>query len=619
MPPTVTDMLDSLRSLRLLEPEKMQKLADLQARIPDAQTLAKKLVESSWLTKYQVNLLFQGKGKDLVLGSYILLDRIGEGGMGEVYRAKNWKMGQVVALKVIRKDRLQNENSVRRFKREVTATAKLSHPNIVRALDADHSGNIHFLAMEFVEGGDLLRLVKTKGPLPVQQACEFMRQAALGLQHAFEQGMTHRDIKPSNLLVDLKGTVRILDMGLARMEDAEDNSATLTQEGSVLGSLDYLSPEQALNARTADARSDLYSLGCTFYFALTGQVPFPGGTATEKLLKHRLEEPKPIEQIRGDVPAKVTAVVRKLMAKKPEDRYQSGAELAAALAGGPGKIPAITAQRPMAAISTALADGPTLAANGPETQRGTQSGRNPSRLLWLGIGMALPLLMCCTGGIFLAVLKNSDGESTYKSADKGKLTKPAQPTGPTYVKMGTRDETILATLKSAGYPTLEGKWWSLGFLEFGTANPPETEIDLKRSFQGRGGKVVWKEFPALQLGKTVELETYSGAAFLAQLGACVYLYREIDVTEAMELPIYVHADDWLVVWLNGKQEFEVKGIDRWPAPEQRVVILKLNAGKNKLLLKVGNFGGEFWVHVNQVWPKKLDSLFGNQLRKDFPR
>jgi hypothetical protein len=274
----------------------------------------------------------------------------------------------------------------------------------------------------------------------------------------------------------------------------------------------------------------------------------------------------------------------------------------------------------MANISTALADGPTLAANGPETQRGIQAGRNPSRLLWLGIGMALPFLMCCTGGIFLMILKNSDGDSSQKSADKGKTTaKATQPAGPTYVKMGTRDETVLATLKSAGYPTLEGKWYSIGFFEFGKDNPPETEIDLKRSYQGRGGKIGWREFPAMQLGKTVELETYSGAAFLAQLGPCVYLYREIDVDQALELPLYVHADDWLVVWLNGKQEFERKGIDPWPPPEQRVVMLKLNAGKNKLLLKVGNFGGEFWVQVNQPWPKKLENLFGNQLRKDFPR
>ncbi|MBL8794455.1 MAG: serine/threonine protein kinase [Planctomycetia bacterium] len=619
MPPTVTDLLDSLRSLRLLEPEKMQKLADLQARIPDAQTLAKKLVESSWLTKYQVNLLYQGKGKDLVLGSYILLDRIGEGGMGEVYRAKNWKLGQVVALKVIRKDRLQNENSVRRFKREVTATAKLSHPNIVRALDADQSGNIHFLAMEFVEGGDLLRLVKTKGPLPVPQACEFMHQAALGLQHAFEQGMVHRDIKPSNLLVDLKGTVRILDMGLARMEDAEDNSATLTQEGSVLGSLDYLSPEQALNARAADTRSDLYSLGCTFYFILTGQVPFPGGTATEKLLKHRLEEPKPIEQIRADVPAKVTAVVRKLMAKKPEDRFQTGAELAAALAGGPGKIPAITAQKPLAGVGTALVDGPTIAA-GPDTLRGTQAGRGPSRMLWLGIGMALPFLLCCTGGIFLAMLKSNDSDSTQKSVEKGKTSaKSTQQAGPTYVKMGTREETILATLKSAGYPTLEGKWHSLGFMEFGNANPPETELDLKKAYPGRGGRVSWRDFPGMQLGQNVDLKSYTGFDAASQLGACVYLYREIDVEQAVELPLYVFADDWLVVWLNGKVEFERKGIEQWPSPEQRVILLKLNAGKNKLLLKAGNFVGEFWVNIMPHWPKKLENLFGNQLRKDFPR
>jgi serine/threonine protein kinase len=240
----------------------------------------------------------------------------------------------------------------------VRAAAALSHPNIVHAYDADEIGGTHLLVMECVEGAiDLNRLVKRDGPLPVSQACEYMRQTALGLQHACERGLVHRDIKPHNLLlvghpssltptatvedsVTLAGersgvTVKILDMGLARLDDTgsqDDKNSTMTQEGAVMGTLDYIAPEQAADSHTVDIRADLYSLGCTFYFLLTGHVPFPGGTGVEKLLRHRRELPVPITQHRPDVPPRVAAVVARLMAKRPEDRYQTPAELAQALA-----------------------------------------------------------------------------------------------------------------------------------------------------------------------------------------------------------------------------------------------------------------------------------------------
>ena len=203
--------------------------------------------------------------------------------------------------------------------------------------------------MEYVEGTDLSKLVREYGPLPVPHACNYILQAALGLQHAHEKGMVHRDIKPSNLLVSWgssrnvqtapvgtaatgRPVVKILDMGLARLIDAEDGvTSELTQEGAVMGTVDYLAPEQALDSRKADIRSDLYSLGCTFYFMLTGKVPFPGGTATEKLLKHRLDEPTPVEQLRPEVSPGLAGVVRKLMAKKPGERYQTPAEVVRAL------------------------------------------------------------------------------------------------------------------------------------------------------------------------------------------------------------------------------------------------------------------------------------------------
>jgi Leucine-rich repeat (LRR) protein/tRNA A-37 threonylcarbamoyl transferase component Bud32 len=311
---------------------------------------------------------FLAPGRDLVLGSYILLERLGEGGMGQVFKARHCKLGRIVALKLIRKERLDNPATVKRFQREVRAAAALSHPNIVHAYDADEVNGTHILVMEFVEGAtDLTQLVKKNGPLPVAQACEYIRQAALGLQHAHERGMVHRDIKPSNLLLAVSrppqpvsrgretassGVIKILDMGLARLDHsaaADDKSTTMTQEGAVMGTPDYIAPEQARDSHQADIRADLYSLGCTLYFLLTGQVPFPGGSLTEKLIKHQLQEPAPVEQVRPDVPREVAAVVRKLMAKNREDRFQTPAEVAAALTGKLGRVSQRFAARPAVA------------------------------------------------------------------------------------------------------------------------------------------------------------------------------------------------------------------------------------------------------------------------------
>ena len=189
-----------------------------EASFPAPRALAGELIRRGWLTPYQVNQLLQGRGRDLLLGSYVLLERLGEGGMGQVFKARNWKLGRVVALKLIRKERLDNPDAVRRFQREIRAAAQLDHPNIVRAFDADEVDGTHLLVMEYVEGTDLAKLVKKDGPLPVDKACDYCRQAALGLQHAYERGLVHRDIKPHNLLLTPGGVVKILDMGLARLD-----------------------------------------------------------------------------------------------------------------------------------------------------------------------------------------------------------------------------------------------------------------------------------------------------------------------------------------------------------------------------------------------------------------
>lgn len=314
----------------------------------DPKALAQKLLERGWLTKYQVVHLLQGNKQGLLLGPYAILDKLGEGGMGQVFKARHQKLGRIVVVKLIRPDCLAGSDMVQRFRREMRAIAQVQHPNIVRAYDADEVNGVHYFSMEYVPGVDLGQLVGRDGPLPIAKACDFIRQTALGLQHAFERGLIHRDLKPVNLLVcDIGMTVsegasilfarqtpliKILDLGLARVEKtATDDSGTLTQEGMIMGTPDFMSPEQSINSKAVDIRSDLYSLGCTFYFLLTGRSPFSGRSLTDKLLAHQMDQPPPIEQFRPEIPDEVAAIIYRLLEKKPADRYQTPAELVAAI------------------------------------------------------------------------------------------------------------------------------------------------------------------------------------------------------------------------------------------------------------------------------------------------
>jgi serine/threonine-protein kinase len=247
-----------------------------------------------------------------------------------------------VALKVLAPTVMQSERARELFLREVRAAAQLNHPNIVAAYDASEGEGRYYLVLEYVDGPNLEQLVRDHGPLPVSQACDYIRQAALGLQCAHERGMVHRDIKPANILVNRGGldgkspdVIKISDFGLARLQAPDVDLSgdapvctILTKDNTVMGTPDYLSPEQARNLHKTDIRSDLYSLGCTFYFLLTGQVPFPGGKVMDKLIRHGTERPQPIADLRPVVPAEVVAIVNRLMAKHPKERYQTPAELA---------------------------------------------------------------------------------------------------------------------------------------------------------------------------------------------------------------------------------------------------------------------------------------------------
>ena len=279
---------------------------------------------------------------------YTIIGPVGKGGMGDVFKAEHRMMERMVALKVIKRELFSRPEAVQRFHREVKTAARLSHPNIVTAFDAEQAGDVHFLVMEYVDGVDLARSVKVDGPLSITEACDYIRQAARGLQHAHEQGMVHRDIKPHNLMLSGDGTVKILDFGLATLatevitteasgeqsqnEPVSRKTSRLTTLGTMMGTPDFISPEQAGEPRAADIRSDIYSLGCTFFYLLTGRPPFTEGSAMEKVKAHGVLEPEPIENVRGDVPPELADIVRRMMAKQPAERFQTPDELSDALA-----------------------------------------------------------------------------------------------------------------------------------------------------------------------------------------------------------------------------------------------------------------------------------------------
>lgn len=265
------------------------------------------------------------------LGDYKILQRIGGGGMGTVYKALHQRMDRTVAIKVLRAEIQRDPELLRRFDREVRTVARLNHPNIVAALDAREDQGIHYLVTEFVAGPDLDQLVRHRGPLPLKTALDCLLQAARGLDFAHKQGIIHRDIKPANLLRDKSGVVKILDMGLARFDSPDNPAGTqLTQTGMVMGTAAFMAPEQARDTRTADARADLYSLGCTLYFLLIGKILFARETTIDTILSH-VSQPIPSLTEVVDVPEPVDALFRKLVAKDPADRFQSAADLISTL------------------------------------------------------------------------------------------------------------------------------------------------------------------------------------------------------------------------------------------------------------------------------------------------
>jgi eukaryotic-like serine/threonine-protein kinase len=381
---------------------------------------------------------------------YQVLTRLGFGGMGIVYKAEQRAMGRIVAIKIVARRYTSNPEAVERFRREVRAAGKLNHPNIVTAHDADEANGLHFLVMEYVEGISLDQLVQKKGPLAVATACQCIRQAAQGLQHAFEKGMVHRDIKPHNLMVTRKGQIKVLDFGLARLiADAEppplpgakeSHLGTVTSPSLVMGTPDYLAPEQARNSHDVDIRADIYALGCVFYFLLTGRPPYSGlQNALDKMLAHVQDDPEPIRKIRPEVPVDVADILTRMLAKNREDRFATPAEVATALKpftraeaivdDQPEIVDAQTdpevevSTAPIGAVDTD--DAPSR----PRRRRKGQKRRMPNRRWVLfAIGAAAIVLLGTIGLIIAYGWKNPDGGGPDNSGG-GPITIGGSPAG----------------------------------------------------------------------------------------------------------------------------------------------------------------------------------------------
>jgi eukaryotic-like serine/threonine-protein kinase len=322
---------------KLVEPDRLaQVVTDWKRRatlaeLDDAVFCGEHLVDVGLLTHWQCKKLLEGRHRGFFLGKYRLLDHLGSGGMSSVYLAEHLLMQRLVAVKVLPQNRVSDSSYLARFHFEAQAAAALDHRHIVRVYDLDNEGKIHYLVMEYIEGHDLDALVAKDGPLDFHVAANYVAQAADGLEHAHERGLVHRDIKPANLLVDLSGTVKILDMGLAKFTAGTRPAPSFSSEEHVLGTADYLAPEQAVNSQLVDRRADIYSLGCTLYFLLCGHPPFETGGSLERMSAHQRRLAPSVLVDRPDAPAALVAICRRMMEKSPENRYQTATEVQHAL------------------------------------------------------------------------------------------------------------------------------------------------------------------------------------------------------------------------------------------------------------------------------------------------
>ncbi len=388
-PVTSVEFLDLVRKSGLIRTEELDRLlnSDLKSSTEPVQS-AGILMKAGLLTKFQAKLLLAGRYRGFKMGPYTVKDQIGQGGMGAVYLAEHETLRRRVALKVLAPGALGDKLTIERFLREARAAAALDHPNIVRIHDVGQQSGTHFLVMEYVTGQTLESMVLAGGPMACGRAVEYISQAAAGLQHAYEKGFIHRDIKPANLMVTTDGTVKLLDMGLARSHEQTDKLTELLDKGAVVGTADFIAPEQAINSPNVDIRADIYSLGATFFTLVTGHPPFAGST-TQKLMQHQMKTPTSISTIDKTFPPGLSAVVAKMLAKKPVDRYSSPEEVIAALAPW---LPDSAAMRVVAGISSTEMGRTDRVKEGRSTGSLMQSTRVIANLANAGAGRKRGLL-----------------------------------------------------------------------------------------------------------------------------------------------------------------------------------------------------------------------------------
>ena len=437
-PPTTANfLLEDLKRSGLIEADDLARLVSRLEPLPDTPAeLTELLVREGAITKFHARHLLNGKSKGFFLGQYKILDQIGAGGMGVVYLAEHQTLKRRVAIKVLPSSRARDAEALRRFLREARVVAALDHPNIVRAHDANREGPVHFLVMEYVQGRTLDQIVRADGPISPAKAANYMYQAALGLNHAHETGLVHRDIKPSNLLLDTLGTLKILDYGLARYFDSGNDQLTRDVGASgVIGTADFIAPEQALNSSEVDIRADIYSLGMTFYTILAGETPFAADSTTQKLLSHHMKEPKPIREVMPAVPSAIASVLTRMISKRPADRYQTPAELVDALsawAGSPSTQRHAALTREMVEPSAA-----SRQVTGPLPVKSPPQAGTPAPTRWRALTLAAVVTLPLIAGLtFLLVGEKSPAPSTSSATSspdasnatgQAAIARPAEP------------------------------------------------------------------------------------------------------------------------------------------------------------------------------------------------
>lgn len=337
----IDDLIKNIVRSKLMTEQNLKARLDqfdsLGIELEHPKELAERLLKSGDLTLWQAENLLRGRHHGFFITKYRLLGIIGRGGMSSVYLAEDSLMKRKCAIKVLPANRVENTSYLERFYKEAHSVSSLNHPNIIRAYDVDKitdkNGDIHYLVMEYIKGHNLHQLVTEKITLSPIQIADYIRQAALGLAHAHEKGLVHRDVKPGNFLLDQQGVVKMLDLGLARdFSDHEESSLTMQYDEKILGTADFLAPEQAVDSHNVDGRADIYSLGCVMYFLLTGHAPFPEGNITQKLLAHQTQSPAPVVVSRPDTPSELRTILEKMMNRDVNERYQSAQEVAEILA-----------------------------------------------------------------------------------------------------------------------------------------------------------------------------------------------------------------------------------------------------------------------------------------------